>query len=244
MYKKNIETPELAKDPKVLAGGDLGLNNLITIVSTEGSRPKAVKSLGLKSLNRFYNKKIGQLRSKREKCKGGEKEKFEKEIQRLWLKRDRQVYHFLSVASNEVVRYLSGIGVQQFVIGWSDGFKNEINLGRKNNQNFVSIPHSYFRDMLIRKCKEVGIEVIIQEESYTSKASFVDGDSLPVFVKGRRNIVRFSGRRVSRGKYESKDGIMVHADVNGAWNILRKCKPSIGWGSGVVAYPENLKLTL
>lgn len=243
LYKKNIIEKPLNKKPKMLAGGDLGLDKLITIITTEGSRPKTVNGKGLKSINRYFNKEIGQLKSKRDKAKGGEKEKFNKEIQRLWFKRDRQIKHFLNSASNEIVRYLSGIGVQHFVIGWSDGFKNEINLGKKNNQNFVSVPHALFRDLLVRKCVEAGIGVEVQEESYTSKASFLDGDVVPVFRRGVFERGLFSGMRVSRGEYRSGSGKMIHADVNAAWNILRKkCKLSIGQYSRVVAYPENLKI--
>ena len=199
----------------------------------------------LKSINRYFNKKIGALKSKRDKSndksKGGEKERYNKEIARLWFKRDKQINHYLNAASNEIVKYLLGKGVQCFVIGWSNGFKNEINLGKRNNQNFVAIPHAKFRDMLARKCTEVGIEVLIQEESYTSKASFVDNDPIPVFAENSDVKHKFSGRRVKRGEYKSKNGVRIHADVNAAWNILRKCKPSIGGCSRVVAYPENLR---
>ena len=101
-----------------------------------------------------------------------------------------------------------------------------------------------FRDLLIRKCAEAGIKTIVQEESYTSKASFVDNDVMPVFDEKAKVKHRFSGRRVKRGEYVSRNGVRLHADVNAAWNILRKCKPSIGWCSGVVAYPENLKIVV
>lgn len=245
LYVKDLVEKAFIKKPNVFAGGDLGLDKLITIVTTEGSRPKTINGKNLKSLNRYYNKKIGNLKSKRDKSsdngKGGEKERLNKEIVRLWFKRDKQINHFLNTASNEIVRYLSGIGVQYLVIGWSNGFKNEVNLGRKNNQNFVSIPHSKFRDMLVRKGQEAGISVELQEESYTSKASFLDNDFIPVYDSNKPRKYVFSGKRVKRGEYKSGQGVLIHADVNGAWNILRKCKPSIGWSSRVVVYPENLK---
>lgn len=246
LYIKDDKDPKPTKQPTVFAGGDLGLDNLITIVTTDSSRPKIVNGKGLKSLNRFFNKKIGQLKSNRDllkynKQKGGEIERINKEISRLWFRRDKQVSHFLNSASNEVVKYLQQIGVQEFVIGWNIGFKDSINIGKKNNQNFVSVPHTRFRDLLVRKCVEVGIKVIIQEESYTSKASFIDGDFIPVFGK-KKGYNSFNGERITRGEYRTVSGIRIHSDVNGAWNILRKCKPSIGWSSRVVVYPENLRI--
>ena len=250
LYVKDLVQKPFNKENEntVYASGDLGLNKLITIITTEGSRPKTVNGKTLKSINRYFNKRISSLKSLRDKStdksEGGEKERLNKVIARLWFQRDKQVNHFLNAASNEVVRYLLQKGVQCFVIGWSKGFKNEINLGRKNNQNFASIPHGKFRDLLIRKCSEVGIKTMVQEESYTSKASFVDNDVMPVFNKDNAVKRNFSGKRVKRGEYRSAQGVRLHADVNAAWNILRKCKPSIGWSSGVVAYPENLKVIL
>lgn len=250
LYVKNLVQKPLPKedDNTVYASGDLGLNKLITIITTDGSRPKTVNGKTLKSINRYFNKRISSLKSLRDKStdksEGGEKERLNKVIARLWFQREKQINHFLNAASNEIVKYLLDKGVQCFVIGWSKGFKNEINLGRKNNQNFVSIPHAKFRDLLIRKCAEAGIRTMVQEESYTSKASFVDNDFIPVFDEKAKVKHRFSGRRVKRGEYKSRNGVRLHADVNAAWNILRKCKPSIGWCSGVVAYPENLKIIL
>ena len=250
LYVKDLVQKPFNKEDEntVYASGDLGLNKLITIVTTEGSIPKTVNGKTLKSINRYFNKRIASLKSKRDKSadksEGGEKERLNKVIARLWFQRDKQVNHFLNAASNEVVRYLLQKGVQCFVIGWSKGFKNEINLGRKNNQNFASIPHGKFRDLLIRKCAEAGIKTMVQEESYTSKASFIDNDVMPVFDERVGVKHRFSGKRVKRGEYKSAKGVNIHADVNAAWNILRKCKPSIGWSSGVVGYPENLKIVL
>ena len=250
LYVKDLVQKPFNKEDEntVYASGDLGLNKLITIVTTEGSIPKTVNGKTLKSINRHFNKRIASLKSKRDKSadksEGGEKERLNKVIARLWFQRDKQVNHFLNAASNEVVRYLLQKGVQCFVIGWSKGFKNEINLGRKNNQNFASIPHGKFRDLLIRKCAEAGIKTMVQEESYTSKASFIDNDVMPVFDERVGVKHRFSGKRVKRGEYKSAKGVNIHADVNAAWNILRKCKPSIGWSSGVVGYPENLKIVL
>ena len=114
--------------------------------------------------------------------------------------------------------------VGTLVVGKNIGWKDKINIGRRNNQNFVQIPFAKIIEILRYKCEDRGIVLVEQEESYTSKASFLDLDEIPVY--GEENGVKpeFSGRRVSRGLYIAKDGRKIHADVNGAFNILRKYK--------------------
>lgn len=217
---------------------------LTIIVDRAGYRPKILSGKGVKSKNRYYNKAVGALNS----CISREsdqvlRDRLIMEKRRLFERRGREFDHFVNVASNEVVRLLMAAGVTHFVMGWSDGFKQNSRMSRKNNQSFVQLPHAKFRDMLKRKLEEVGIVVVIQEESYTSRASFLDNDFLPVF-DGGPFLGKFSGKRVSRGLYKTKSGVLVHADVNGTWNILRKCNPSIGRSSGVVVTPERLRLVL
>lgn len=114
--------------------------------------------------------------------------------------------------------------ISKVVIGNNIGWKNEINIGKRNNQNFVNIPYKIFINQLIYKCKKIGIEVIIIEESYTSKASFLDSDIIPNY--GEENIPKFSGKRIKRGLYLSSSGKKINADVNGAYNILVKQFPN------------------
>src|SRR5436305_12589077 len=95
-------------------------------------------------------------------------------------------------------------------------------MGKRNNQQFVQIPHARFIDQLTYKAKLVGIQVIIQEESYTSKASFLDGDPIPTYQVSRSEKPVFSGKRIARSWYRTKDGTVLHADINGSLNILRK----------------------
>jgi transposase len=111
------------------------------------------------------------------------------------------------------------------VIGKNPLWKQEANLGRRGNQNFVSIPHAYFTEMLTYKAELVGIQVIVTEESYTSKASFLDGDPLSVCDVSHQESPRFSGLRLKRGLYRSASGRQINAEVNGAHNILRKALP-------------------
>lgn len=242
-YTNNNENT-IINDSNIIAAGDLGIDNLITIITTNNSRPKNVNGKLLKSKNRYYNKKIAKLRSKKSSCKDSyNKNIIQKNIDRLWFKRDKEFNHLLHSISNEVVKYLMSQKVSEFIIGWNNGFKQNINIGYKNNQSFAFMPLAKFKNMLTYKCENVGIKVIVVEESYTSKASFIDNDTLPVYDPDNNVKYVFSGYRKHRGEYVSKNGLIIHADVNAAWNIARKCKPSIGWCSGVVVTPERLKIT-
>lgn len=217
---------------------DFGLNNLITLITTKpGERPKVVSGRGLKSVNQFYNKRSSQL--KQRLVKGGETRSHR--LDTLWAKRNRKVKHYLHSVSSQVIQYLVNTGVTELVVGWNNGFKDKIKLGKRTNQNFVTLPHAQLRNMLTYKAIQAGLKVVIQEESYTSKSSFKHADPLPVFEKGVKH--SFSGKRVSRGLYKNKDNTTIHADVNGAWNILRKSKPTTRWSNGVIVTPERLIIT-
>lgn len=212
-----------------IAAIDLGVNKLAAITFSDGSQPLLVDGKYPKSLNQGAHRN----NAKREV----------KNKQRMWKKRNRRINHYMHSASSSVIRSLLERGVNKLVIGWNEGFKDSPSMGKKNNQRFSSLPLARFRDMLTYKARQVGIAVILQEESYTSKASFIDGDTIPVYVDGEKNTVKFSGRRVKRGMYKSANGTFIHADVNGSYNILRKSNPSFGWSSGVVVTPTNLKFS-
>ncbi len=113
-------------------------------------------------------------------------------------------------------------------------WKRQVELGRKNNQTFVQIPHARFIDILTYKAKLVGIDVVIVEESYTSKASFLDLDALPTYDPKRTEKPRFSGKREKHGLYRASDGRRIHADINGSYNILHKAFPN-SFGQGIEA---------
>jgi putative transposase len=133
-------------------------------------------------------------------------------------------------------------GIGTLVIGKNPLWKQEVNLSRRGNQNFVSVPHARFIEMLTYKAALVGIQVRLTEESYTSKASFLDADPLPVYDVQRQEAPVFSGRRVKRGLYQAASGRRLNADVNGAYNILRKVLPdTIGKGiAGAAVHPVRL----
>ena len=220
-----------------VAGIDFGLNNLITLVTTKpGERPKIVTGRELKSINHFYNKKTSQLKARL--AKGGEK--TSNEYQTLWGKRNRKINHILHSVSSQVIEYLVDTGVKELIIGWNIGFKDQINLGRKNNQQFTQIPHGKLKNLLSYKAQHVGIKVTIQEESYTSKANFINNDPLPIWPE--KPTQAFTGKRTSRGVYKTNQNQVIHADVNGAWNIVRKSKPTICWFRGIIVMPERLNV--
>ena len=127
------------------------------------------------------------------------------------------------------------------VIGKNEYWKQDINIGSRNNQNFVQVPHSRFIQQLIYKAELEGLTVIIQEESYTSKSSFLDQDYIPVYKKGVKH--SFSGQRIKRGLYRSANGFLINADVNGSLNILRKAIPNaFAEGiKGIVVSPVRVK---
>jgi putative transposase len=132
-------------------------------------------------------------------------------------------------------------GIGTLIIGKNEGGKQEIALGRRNNQNFVNVPHARFIAMLTYKAALVGIQVLVTEESYTSKASFLDGDPLPVYDP-TAPAPDFSGRRVKRGLSRAADGAPINADVNGSYNIICKVAPkAFAQGRrGCVVHPVRL----
>src|SRR5262249_48204709 len=139
-----------------------------------------------------------------------------------------------------VIDLLVEEGIGTLVIGKNPLWKQEVGMGRRNNQNFVSVPHARFIELLTYKAELVGIQVSITEESYTSKASFLDADHLTIY--GAESSTICSGRRVKRGLYRAAGGRHINADVNGAYNIIRKVAPdALAQGSrGCVVHPIRL----
>jgi putative transposase len=148
-------------------------------------------------------------------------------MERLTNKRNRRIEHYMHTVSRRVIDLLVKEGIETLVIGKNDGWKNGIENGKRNNQQFCFIPHAKFIEMLKYKAALVGIKVVLTEESYTSKASFLDQDSMPVYDPKRKEKPKFSGKRVKRGLYRAKDGRYINADVNGSLNIIRKVAPKL-----------------
>ena len=143
-----------------------------------------------------------------------------KQLTSLWKKRTNWMNDYMHKVSRFIANYCVEKQISTLVIGKNEQWKTNSNIGKTNNQNFVQIPHAVLYKLIQYKAEEVGIKVIYQEESYTSKASYLDGDVIPVYADGRK--YTFSGKRIKRGLYRTKNGILLNADVNGAANIYRK----------------------
>jgi IS605 OrfB family transposase len=185
----------------------------------------------LKSINQFYNKRSSQLQSQ---LKGSRR--TSPRIQRLTRWINQKVDNYLHHTSRLIIDILTVKQIGTLVIGKNAQWKTEIDLGKQTNQNFVSIPHARLIEMLEYKARLVGITVILQEESYTSRANFLGLDPIPVYGKTDKDPV-FTGKRIKRGLYKTSVGQLINSDVNAAYNILRKAIPnafSNGIGSCVV----------
>jgi putative transposase len=229
-------------DSARVASIDIGLNNLAAVTSNQpGLTPFLVNGRPLKALNQFYNKRRARLQAKL-----SEDVYTSRQLDTLGDKRNRQITSYLHVASRRIVSWLVKQRVGTLAIGKNDGWKQHIRLGKRTNQNFVFVPHARFIAMLRYKAALVGIRVVVSEESYTSQASFLDSDPIPVYTPGapHQPAPRFSGTRVKRGVYRAANGRRLNADVNGSLNILRKVVPSaFGHGiGGVVVRPVRIAL--
>jgi putative transposase len=198
---------------------DLGLNNLATCVTNGVIEPFIIDGRRLKSINAYYNKRKAKMQSKlSERGK-----KWSRKLQSLTDWRNAVVNDYMHRATSYVVKTCVKHGISKVVVGDVVKSLNQINLGKITNQNFVNLALGQFVDKLGYKLGSHGIELVVTDESYTSKASFVDGDKMPKRYNPKAKQKRtFSGKRVKRGLYKSGDGTLLNADANGAYNILRK----------------------
>jgi putative transposase len=208
-------------DDKFVASIDLGLDNLVALTSNQpGFIPLLINGRPLKSINQFYNKRSSRLQSQ---LKGNRK--TSPRIQRLTRCRHQKVDNYLHHASHLIINLLLTKQIGTLVIGKNAQWKTEIELGKRTNQNFVSIPHSRLIEMLEYKARLAGINVIVQEESYTSRSSFLGLDPIPVYGKTEKEPV-FTGKRIKRGLYKTSTGQLINSDINASYNILRKAIPN------------------
>ena len=198
---------------------DLGINNLVTAVSSKGET-FIIDGRRLKSINQWFNKENARLQGIKDKQNFGSKPtKRQKAIAR---DRNNRVNDYMSKAARKVIDYCIKNDIGTLVVGYNETFQREANIGRVSNQSFVSIPYGKLREKLEYLCELNGITYVKQEESYTSKASFWDKDDIPVYNEDNPKSYVFSGKRVYRGLYKCSNGKTLNADVNGALNILRK----------------------
>jgi len=206
--------------PSLFAAIDIGVDNLAAIASNKvGFVPHLVNGRPVKSTNQYYNKRRAKLQAALSHSEAT------KRMERLATQRNRRINHYLHAASKAIITLLVEEGIGTLIVGKNPGWKQEAELGRVNNQHFVQIPHARFIQMLTYKAKLAGIRFVLQEESYTSKASFLDSDPIPTYDPKQEGKYNFSGKRIKRGLYRAKDGRCLNADVNGSYNILRKALP-------------------
>ena len=211
VYEKEI-IPAETIDGSV-ASIDLGINNFVTFLDNQGYQPFIINGKGAKAYNQYYHKEKARLQSelKQEKYSS-------KNIQLLGLRRANFMQNFLHQSSSIVIKALKERKISTLVIGLNEDWKQKTNIGKANNQNFVSLPHKQLIDQLVYKCEEVGIEVILTEEAYTSKIDhFVEEEM--------KHHDKYSGKRIHRGLFRSSTGILINADLNGALGIMRKVFP-------------------
>lgn len=237
VYKQPVEAANLDRD-RVL-GIDPGLANWLTCVSNVETS-FIVDGRHVKSLNRWYNKKVADLKDNRPQGFWSHR------LADLTEKRNRQIRDAVNKAARWVINHCLEQGIGRVVFGWNDGNKTGINLGKKNNQSLVQVPTARLKERVQQLCERYGIEFVETEESYTSQASFLDGDTVPTYGEKPDDWTP-SGKRIKRGLYRTVNGLLINADCNGAANILRKVAMTLGLnleriGRGVLTRPQRVKL--
>ena len=225
-FKEDIILPEVPKFPKRILGIDIGVDNFCAVANNFGDAPFLIKGGAAKSMNQNFNKERARLLS--EVTKGSDSTHSKKETKRLHAlsrKRETRLRDFFYKTAWYLVRYAKQWQAEVIVAGHNEDQKQNICIGTRNNQNFVAIPFCRFLDILRYTAAKAGIPVVLREESYTSKASLLDLDSIPAYKKGDTTSYTFSGKRVRRGLYKTDRGFFINADINGAGNILRKEYP-------------------
>ena len=207
VYK--VEEKKLKPNNGRYASIDLGLNNLAT-VSSNVVKPFIINGRPLKSINQYYNKEVTRLQSLLKNNR-----KTSKRINNITNKRNNKIKDYLHKSSRLLVNFLVSNDISTLVVGYNEEWKQNINLGKRNNQSFVGIPFYTFIKQLEYKCRLEGINVITTEESYTSKCSFLDNEPL-------RKHSTYNGKRIKRGLFRSAKNKIINADLNGSLNILRK----------------------
>src|ERR1051326_9588080 len=214
--------------PELFVALDPGVNVLAALTSNKpGFVPHLVSGKPVKAINQLYNKQREHLQ--KQLARGKEPRSTSHRLDRITTKRNRRVLQYLHTASRRIIDLLVEEGIGVLVLGKNPFWKTSVALVKKHNQEFVQLPHARLLELLTYKAEACGITVLVTEESYTSQASFLDLDPLPVYDPARgaeqEEQPRFSGRRAGRW-YRVKGRTPIHADVNGSLNIGRKVFPT------------------
>lgn len=227
--------PKEQKQPSRICAIDMGVNNLAAITNNVGKPCLLFKGGVIKSINQWYNKKMAEIQSVQTT---GTTKKFAMapEAEKLCLHRNNAITDFTSKTAARIIQWCETNEIDTIVIGKNTFWKQEVGMGKVQNQSFVQIPFFKLVQQISYRAERLGIRVVEQEESYTSKASFLDRDTIPVYAKETEAPV-FSGKRIHRGIYRSKDGTILNADLNGSANVLRKAYPN-AFAAGTPKFDE------
>jgi len=202
-------------DSNSAIGIDIGVNNLCAITSNDKSFSYVINGRPLKSMNQFYNKKLAELKSQLEICN---KAKTSKQVERLCRKRFNKIDNYMQNVSRKVIEMCIDNKIEKIYIGHNKGWKQECDMSKKNNQNFVQIPFNKLINQIVFKAqKYTDLSVEVVEESYTSKCDHLAFEEM-------KHHDAYAGKRAKRGLFKSSVGKDLNADINGAIGILRKGK--------------------
>jgi IS605 OrfB family transposase len=237
VYKKEFEP--ISVDKNNYLSIDMGLDNFATCFNSNDGSSFIIDGRYIKSINRHYNKQKAYYQSILDK----QSIKVSKKMLNLSRKRYNKINNYFNLAVKYITGYAISKNIGSIVIGDFSDIKQNINIGKKNNQNFVNIPYGIFKRKLQSKCEQLGIDYHLQEESYTSKCSYLDNE--PV-----KKHDTYKGKRVKRGLFRTSQGYLINADVNGSANILVKFLASnslhlpkvVAKRYGCVNHPPRLKL--
>jgi IS605 OrfB family transposase len=230
VYENQVFSPQL--NPDFALSIDPGLNNWLTCVSNIG-KSFILNGRRVKSQNQYYNKRVATIKS------GKPQGFWNDKLAAITEKRNRQMRDNINKAARFLINWCLNHQVGTIVFGWNQRNKDSINIGRKNNQEFVQVPTAKLKDRIAQLCLQYGIRFVETEESYTSKSSYLDNDILPTYgEKLKEQKYKFLGKRgqrqktklhnLGRGGYRTKEGFRINSDCNGAANILRKVATQLG----------------
>ena len=212
----HIETYNLNLDKNRMISIDIGVNNLACVVNNIGLQPFMINGKPLKSMNHQYNKQKTQYQSISKKVNDRYTTKRLQKLERI---RYNKIKDYMHKATRYIIDYCIENDIGTIVIGKNDGWKQKVNIGKKNNQNFVQIPFQMFIDKIQYKADLIGVKIKIITEEYTSKCSFLDNELIKKHNK-------YEGKRISRGLFKSSNGRLINADVNASYNIMKKAFPN------------------
>lgn len=214
IYRKQVA--KLKDNNKKYVGIDLGVNNLAALTNSENISPVLVSGKKVKSINQYYNKKISLFRKITKQMNN---KNWSNKMEKITLKRNNIMKDCFHKASKSIVDYALSCGANTVVIGYNQGWKTKVNMGKKVNQIFVGMPHKTLVEQIKYKCEEIGINVEVPDERYTSGTSFLDNEKP---VKEFYN----KKRRVHRGLFRSNAGRFINADINASLQIIKKVSPN------------------